>query len=59
MTHGWCCRSDEACLYALADTLKHEFQAIANAGFVLQIDAPDAAMGGTSSSATSTWPANL
>src|SRR5213078_3273816 len=37
--------SDEAYLYALADTLKHEFQAIAGAGFVLQIDAPDAAMG--------------
>ena len=37
--------SDEAYLYALADTLKHEFQAIARAGFVLQIDAPDAAMG--------------
>ncbi len=37
--------SDEAYLYALADALKHEYRAIARAGFVLQIDAPDAAMG--------------
>jgi 5-methyltetrahydropteroyltriglutamate--homocysteine methyltransferase len=37
--------SDEAYLYALADALKHEYRAIAAAGFVLQIDAPDAAMG--------------
>ena len=37
--------SDKDYLYALADALKHEYQAIASAGFVLQIDAPDAAMG--------------
>lgn len=37
--------SDEAYLYALADALRHEYRAIADAGFVLQIDAPDAAMG--------------
>jgi 5-methyltetrahydropteroyltriglutamate--homocysteine methyltransferase len=37
--------SDEAYLYALADALKEEYHAIADAGFVLQIDAPDAAMG--------------
>ena len=37
--------TDAEYLYALADALKHEYQAIAKAGFVLQIDAPDAAMG--------------
>ncbi|MCH7714031.1 MAG: cobalamin-independent methionine synthase II family protein [Chloroflexi bacterium] len=37
--------SEEAYLYALADVMKEEYQAIANAGFLLQIDAPDAAMG--------------
>ena len=37
--------SEEAYLYALADAMKVEYEAIVNAGFVLQIDAPDAAMG--------------
>lgn len=37
--------SEEAYLYALADVMKEEYQAITSAGFVLQIDAPDAAMG--------------
>src|SRR5690606_10609952 len=37
--------SDEAYLYAFADVMREEYEAIANAGFVLQIDAPDAAMG--------------
>jgi 5-methyltetrahydropteroyltriglutamate--homocysteine methyltransferase len=36
--------SEEAYLYALADVLRDEYQAIAAAGFVLQIDAPDTAM---------------
>ena len=37
--------SEETYLYALADVMKEEYQAITNAGLVLQIDAPDAAMG--------------
>jgi 5-methyltetrahydropteroyltriglutamate--homocysteine methyltransferase len=37
--------SEEAYLYALADAMKVEYQAIAAAGLVIQIDAPDAAMG--------------
>jgi 5-methyltetrahydropteroyltriglutamate--homocysteine methyltransferase len=37
--------SEEAYYYALADALREEYRAIADAGFVLQIDAPDAAMG--------------
>jgi 5-methyltetrahydropteroyltriglutamate--homocysteine methyltransferase len=37
--------SEEAYLYALADAMKTEYQAIAAAGLVIQIDAPDAAMG--------------
>jgi 5-methyltetrahydropteroyltriglutamate--homocysteine methyltransferase len=36
--------SEEAFLYALAAVLKEEYQAITDAGLVLQIDAPDAAM---------------
>jgi len=36
--------SEEAYLYALADMLKDEYRAIVDAGFVLQIDAPDTAM---------------
>jgi 5-methyltetrahydropteroyltriglutamate--homocysteine methyltransferase len=31
-------------LYALADTLKEEYEAIVNAGFIVQIDSPDAPM---------------
>ena len=37
--------TEEAYCFALADVMKEEYEAIANAGFVLQIDAPDAAMG--------------
>jgi 5-methyltetrahydropteroyltriglutamate--homocysteine methyltransferase len=37
--------TEEAYLYALADAMKVEYTAIADAGFVIQIDAPDAAMG--------------
>jgi 5-methyltetrahydropteroyltriglutamate--homocysteine methyltransferase len=36
--------SEEAYLYALADVIKEEYQAIVDAGLLLQIDAPDAAM---------------
>jgi 5-methyltetrahydropteroyltriglutamate--homocysteine methyltransferase len=36
--------SEEAYLYALADVLRDEYRAIVEAGFVLQIDAPDTAM---------------
>ena len=36
--------SEEEYLYALADVLHDEYKAITDAGFVLQIDAPDAAM---------------
>src|SRR5262245_46554138 len=32
---------DEAYLYALADAMKYEYQAIAGSGLVLQIDCPD------------------
>ena len=37
--------SEEEYLYALAGVLHDEYKAITDAGFVLQIDAPDAAMG--------------
>ena len=37
--------TEEAYLFALADAMKEEYRAIARAGLVLQIDAPDAAMG--------------
>jgi 5-methyltetrahydropteroyltriglutamate--homocysteine methyltransferase len=37
--------SEEAYLYALADAMKEEYRAIAGAGLLLQIDAPDAALG--------------
>jgi 5-methyltetrahydropteroyltriglutamate--homocysteine methyltransferase len=36
--------SEEAFLYALADVMKDEYRAIIDAGFLLQIDAPDVAM---------------
>jgi 5-methyltetrahydropteroyltriglutamate--homocysteine methyltransferase len=32
-------------VFAIADALKHEYRAIVDAGFVLQLDAPDLAMG--------------
>jgi 5-methyltetrahydropteroyltriglutamate--homocysteine methyltransferase len=37
--------SEEEYLYALADAMKHEYDAIAAAGFVLQLDCPDLALG--------------
>lgn len=37
--------SDEAYLFALAEGLRHEYEAIASAGIMLQIDCPDLAMG--------------
>ncbi len=36
--------SDQAFLYDLADVLKREYRAIVDAGFVLQVDAPDVPM---------------
>jgi methionine synthase II (cobalamin-independent) len=36
---------DEAYVFAVADAMKHEYRAIVDAGFVLQLDAPDVAMG--------------
>ena len=35
----------ETYIYAIADAMRHEYETIANAGFVLQIDCPDLAMG--------------
>ena len=37
--------SREAYLYAIADAMRHEYEVVANAGFVLQVDCPDLAMG--------------
>jgi len=37
--------SDEKYLYTLADVMKREYQAIVRAGFVLQLDCPDLALG--------------
>ena len=37
--------SDEQYLYAIAEAMRHEYETIAKAGFVLQIDCPDLAMG--------------
>jgi 5-methyltetrahydropteroyltriglutamate--homocysteine methyltransferase len=37
--------SYESYLFAIADAMRHEYEAVANAGFVLQIDCPDLAMG--------------
>ena len=37
--------SHEAYVFALADALRHEYEAIVNAGCMLQIDCPDLAMG--------------
>jgi len=37
--------SDEKYLYTLADAMKREYRAIVDAGFVLQIDCPDLALG--------------
>jgi 5-methyltetrahydropteroyltriglutamate--homocysteine methyltransferase len=35
----------EAYIYAIADAMRHEYETVAKAGFVLQIDCPDLAMG--------------
>jgi len=35
----------ETYIYAIADAMKHEYETVAKAGFVLQIDCPDLAMG--------------
>ena len=35
----------EAYLFAIAEAMRHEYEAVAKAGFVLQIDCPDLAMG--------------
>lgn len=37
--------SHEAYLYAIADAMQAEYEAVARAGFVLQVDCPDLAMG--------------
>jgi 5-methyltetrahydropteroyltriglutamate--homocysteine methyltransferase len=37
-------RSEEAYVYALADVMKREYQAIVDARFILQLDCPDLAM---------------
>jgi len=37
--------SEEAYLYAIADAMRQEYEAVASAGLVLQIDCPDLAMG--------------
>jgi 5-methyltetrahydropteroyltriglutamate--homocysteine methyltransferase len=35
----------ETYIYAIADVMRHEYETVAKAGFVLQIDCPDLAMG--------------
>jgi 5-methyltetrahydropteroyltriglutamate--homocysteine methyltransferase len=37
--------SQEAYLFAIAEAMRHEYEAVARAGFVLQVDCPDLAMG--------------
>jgi 5-methyltetrahydropteroyltriglutamate--homocysteine methyltransferase len=37
--------SQEAYLFAIAEAMRHEYEAVADAGFVLQLDCPDLAMG--------------
>jgi 5-methyltetrahydropteroyltriglutamate--homocysteine methyltransferase len=37
--------SHEKYLFAIAEAMRHEYEAVARAGFVLQIDCPDLAMG--------------
>jgi 5-methyltetrahydropteroyltriglutamate--homocysteine methyltransferase len=38
-------KDHETYLFAIADAMRHEYEAIANTGIVLQIDCPDLAMG--------------
>lgn len=40
-----CYRTEEAYLYAIADAMRQEYETIARAGFVLQVDCPDLGMG--------------
>jgi 5-methyltetrahydropteroyltriglutamate--homocysteine methyltransferase len=37
--------SHEAYLYAIADAMRHEYEAIVDAGFLLQLDSPDLGLG--------------
>ena len=37
--------SHEAYLFAIADAMRHEYETVAQAGFILQMDCPDLAMG--------------
>jgi len=37
--------SHEAYLFAIAEAMKHEYETVAKAGFILQVDCPDLAMG--------------
>jgi len=37
--------SEEAYLFAIADAMRHEYETVAKAGIILQIDCPDLAMG--------------
>jgi 5-methyltetrahydropteroyltriglutamate--homocysteine methyltransferase len=39
------CKDHETYLYAIADAMRDEYEAVAKAGFVLQIDCPDLGMG--------------
>ncbi len=38
-------RNHEAYLFAIAEAMRHEYETVARAGFVLQVDCPDLAMG--------------
>jgi 5-methyltetrahydropteroyltriglutamate--homocysteine methyltransferase len=38
-------KDQESYLFAIAEAMRHEYEAVANAGIVLQIDCPDLAMG--------------
>jgi len=38
-------RRHETYLFAIADAMRHEYETVAKAGFVLQVDCPDLAMG--------------
>src|SRR5262249_44273727 len=38
-------KDHEAYLFAIADAMRHEYETVTGAGFVLQIDCPDLAMG--------------
>jgi 5-methyltetrahydropteroyltriglutamate--homocysteine methyltransferase len=37
--------SEEAYIFAIAEAMRHEYETVANAGIVLQLDCPDLAMG--------------